>query len=196
MYSQFGEDDFIGGYFKGRVGRFLDIGAWQPKTISNTRRLFELGWDGVLVEPSPEPLSQLVTEYGKTPSRVSVVGCAISTKTEFVRFWDAGKVGLSTMIESFTKQWVEKHKVVYQNFWVSSVTMDDFVRAFPGPYHFVSIDAEGISASIFLSYDWSKTSTEMVVIEHDDRIPEILTHAAKFGMKEKLRTFANVVVAK
>ena len=54
-YSQYGEDRAIVELFGDHVGRFLDIGAWHPTVFSNTRALFERGWSGVMVEPSPCP---------------------------------------------------------------------------------------------------------------------------------------------
>lgn len=51
--SQYGEGRWIAEHFAGRVGRFLDVGAFDGKTFSNTWRLAQEGWFGVCVEPSP-----------------------------------------------------------------------------------------------------------------------------------------------
>jgi hypothetical protein len=70
-YSQFDEQDAILAAFglqpwqtnlsPGNTdGRFLDLGAWDPITFSNTRALVELGWSGVMIEPSPGPFLELM----------------------------------------------------------------------------------------------------------------------------------------
>jgi len=53
IYSQNLEQNYILEYFKDRRGTFIDIGANDGLTLSNTRALVELGWRGVFVEPSP-----------------------------------------------------------------------------------------------------------------------------------------------
>ena len=58
-YSQAAEQPHILKAFEGRPpGRLLDIGAWNPFTFSHSRALIEMGWFGVLVEPSPGPASE------------------------------------------------------------------------------------------------------------------------------------------
>ena len=52
-YSQLNEDciiDWLTGYKK--KGTYIDIGAYHPDKISNTRLFYERGWRGVNVEPS------------------------------------------------------------------------------------------------------------------------------------------------
>ncbi len=53
MYSQNNEEKFILEHFKNRKGKFLDIGAYDGKTFSNTFALVELGWSGLEIEASP-----------------------------------------------------------------------------------------------------------------------------------------------
>jgi len=50
MYSQYNEEDTILEYFKDKVGTFMDIGAGDGVTDSNTHRLSELGWNGICIE--------------------------------------------------------------------------------------------------------------------------------------------------
>lgn len=62
-YSQSGEQAVIleaVGPGPHRDARFIDIGCWDPITFSNTRALYELGWTGVMIEPSPGPFIELL----------------------------------------------------------------------------------------------------------------------------------------
>jgi FkbM family methyltransferase len=63
MYSQNLEEKYILEYFKDRKGTFLDIGANDGITLSNTRALAELGWAGVFVEASPKSFMRLKDNY-------------------------------------------------------------------------------------------------------------------------------------
>jgi hypothetical protein len=48
-YSQNKEEEVILNYFNGHVGTFVDLGANDGITFSNTRALAERGWKGVLI---------------------------------------------------------------------------------------------------------------------------------------------------
>ena len=61
MYSQSGEDAALDYMFRGaRNGTFLEMGALDGRHASNSHFFErELGWVGVLIEPSPSPFSKL-----------------------------------------------------------------------------------------------------------------------------------------
>ena len=63
IYSQNLEQNYILEYFKDKRGTFIDIGANDGLTLSNTRALAELGWRGVFVEPSPKSFEMLKKNY-------------------------------------------------------------------------------------------------------------------------------------
>lgn len=63
QFSQNHEESIILDYFKDFTGTFIDIGANDGETFSNTRALALLGWKGVLVEPSPKAYERLKTLY-------------------------------------------------------------------------------------------------------------------------------------
>jgi hypothetical protein len=76
--SQNREDDYILAYFGDFVGRFLDVGAMDGITISNTYALAQKGWKGVCVEPDPQALEGLQRTHGDNPNIV-IAPVAIST---------------------------------------------------------------------------------------------------------------------
>jgi hypothetical protein len=50
--AQFGEDRILWKVFRGRRhGYFIDVGAYDGVTISNTYFLEQMGWQGMLIEP-------------------------------------------------------------------------------------------------------------------------------------------------
>jgi len=44
-------------------GVFVEFGAWDGVLLSNTRRLFERGWGGILIESHPERYEMLKNNY-------------------------------------------------------------------------------------------------------------------------------------
>jgi FkbM family methyltransferase len=54
-FSQFGEDVILRSYFpkNKKSGFFVDIGAYQPVSLSNTYYFYLKGWRGINIEPNP-----------------------------------------------------------------------------------------------------------------------------------------------
>lgn len=97
-YSQHGdEQDFILNYFQGKSdGFFLDIGAGDGWNDSNTRALFDSGWNGILVEANYTAFKQLMEVYGNTDRALLIFG-AISTSTRIVQFYEHPETGWSSL---------------------------------------------------------------------------------------------------
>src|SRR5262249_33146691 len=68
-------------YFRAQKGIFVDVGANDPKDISQTWHLEQMGWTGVLIEPQPD-LAQKLREQ----RHARVFACACSSPE------NAGKV--------------------------------------------------------------------------------------------------------
>ncbi len=86
-YSQFGEQALIMEFF-GIIskGYFLDIGASDGVSDSNTRALFEQGWTGTLVEPVPEEYWRLEDNYLGSPE-IQLVNAAVCDHDGFGKMW-------------------------------------------------------------------------------------------------------------
>src|SRR6266566_887458 len=108
MSSQYNEHEHILRHFAGRIGRFLDIGAFDGLTFSNTRCLAELGWGGVLVEPSPAAFVHLMKGYEGNPN-VELVNAGLAPVSGLFRFWANTKDGLTAdAMSSFNSKHVAK----------------------------------------------------------------------------------------
>ena len=146
-YSQNNEQDVILDYFSSRVGRFLDIGAFDGITLSNTRALAELGWSGVAVEPSPYNLCSLIESVKEFSKRVSIWGCAVS---------DTGEPATLKMTSVRDRLWATTISpdipdsyipdLIAVNLTVPTVRISDLLKE--GPFNFISIDAEWMDFKI------------------------------------------------
>jgi hypothetical protein len=184
-------------------GRLLEIGAWDPKTFSNSRALIELGWSAVLFEPSPGPLKALVKEYGNN-ARVEVVGLPV---TEFgfkngvrpkgnylqLRVTDDA---LSTDADNteHLKKW--EGYGFYGNLTTWAVSIEQVFERWgaEGGFDFVSIDTEGSSVDLFRAMIRLGNRPRCVSVEHNDRW-EHLRDLADYGRYELVfRSGENVVL--
>ena len=167
MFDARGLIDGFGG------GRFLDIGAWHPKTFSNTRALFELGWSGVMIEPSPGPMLNLLAEYGNEP-RITLVSAAVGLVAGFASMHITDDA-VSTVDEKAYTTWKDGAK------WRGSmsvpiITLEEIALRFGG-FDFWNIDAEGISVDLFKRMMVLGHEPRCVCVEFDDRLKELMSVA-------------------
>lgn len=141
-YSQNDEEWFIGEFFGSFVGRFLDVGAFDGIDMSNTRRLWEQGWSGVLVEPAAHNFSVLIKNYESRPNDAVLVQAAVSNTRGLKKFWiDCKPQRLwSTTISPDLVDIGSIAEPLKIPTVVACCTIDDLVPY--GPYDFISIDAE------------------------------------------------------
>lgn len=194
-YSQNGEQRLILNYFGGFVGRFLEIGACDGLLVSNTLALVELGWSGVMVEPSPRAFIVLKDRHGENPN-LTLVHAAVGMDYGLAKFWEESTIGgFSTTEETNRAKW--QHLAAFaQPFYVPMVPVSALLRDFPGPIDFLSIDTEGTSVDLFLTYPFEAGNQPKVVcVEHDGRIGECVCHAEGWGYREIARNAENLVFA-
>lgn len=184
MYSQYGEDDIFLPLLPSQ-GRVLEIGAWDAITFSNSRALIERGWDAVLIEPSPGPLSRLIREYSGN-DRVKIIGAPVScaeangTLIE-MRFTDDAVSGLANDTKHFG-QWAESGGF-YGRAWMPALTMSALFTQFGGGFEMASFDVEGASVDLFAEMCRIGPRPRIVVVEHDSRFVEL----AQFAERAKYR---------
>jgi FkbM family methyltransferase len=164
-YSQNNEQDVILQYFGSRKGFFLDIGANDGITLSNTYALQLQLWSGVLVEPSEEAFNRIITY----PS-VQKYNVAIGTEDGHCTFHEmgnhlnAGDVSLlSTIKKTELKRWPGvEFKERMTEVWTYKTLLKHSPLKF---FDFISIDAEGVDYEILEQIDLKYT--DMVCIEHN-----------------------------
>lgn len=166
MPSQRNEDQIIAEHFGDRKGRFLDIGAYDGKTFSNTEALVGRGWEGVMVEASPKCFHLLQDNY-RGVAGVKLVCCAVGLKRGLILFYDSGGA-----VASLSKEHMEKWKVDQPDFmdiYVPVITIADLLEVLPGPYHFISLDIEGLSIDVLNVFpDIIALGVELICIEATD----------------------------
>lgn len=168
-YSQYGEQSRILNYFNGKVGMFLDVGAYDGVKYSNSHALALAGWEGVLVEPDPYCFTALIKTYQDNPKMLLINSC-LSTKNEPTYFYSSGGDALSSTEPEQVRVWAA-HK--FYKFVVNQMTIEALKTFCPSP-NFINVDTEG--TSVDLAIEMLKIyEPDMWCIEHDqqaDRLEE------------------------
>lgn len=173
--SQYGEHEVILKHFAGRdpaAHRFLDIGAFDGVTNSNTRPLADLGWSGVLVEPCPPAFCLLMRNY-EANERMTLVNAAIVAYSPRLQVFHVNSANgdycdqVSTFSEDHRAKW-GAHP--FRPILIHGVTWFDLLEACDtehASFDFVNIDVEGTNLEVFRALPFLP---EMVCVELDPHV--------------------------
>ena len=194
-HSQYDEEQAIAAVFNswaaGKPGRFLDVGAWDPECFSNTRALFEHGWRGVMIDPSPFPLVNLIKEYGDVDG-MHIVSAAVAVEATMLKL-HVSQDSVSTTQTANYEAWKDQARFEGA-LWVRSITMADVFNQFGG-FDFINLDAEGVSVDLFHQMLKSGGKPPCVCCEHDGRLAELAGAATAVGYKLIYSNGTNAVFA-
>lgn len=183
-HSHIGQDAWVAEclQFK-RNGFFLDFGAFDGETISNTLALEEtLGWQGICVEPDPRYYSALCA-----CRRCITVNVALWPKSrELVRFLDAH--GLSC-IEEFSagdSNAQRRRDATQSVIEVDTLNPTELLARFDAPklIDYLSLDLEGAEYDILTALDLETYAIALMTIEHNHdraRQEKMRRYLAQFG---------------
>jgi FkbM family methyltransferase len=178
-----------------QVGHFLDVGAYDGKTFSNTMRLAELGWSGVCVEPSPSVFPGLLKNHDGNP-RITCVNAAVAVRGGWLEFYDSNGDALSTSCQAHRERWLAA-QVPFKKLLVYAVTWDMLLERFGTAFEFVNVDVEGVSFELFSAMPLQKLShTRALCVEHDGHVAEIHDHAQRFGFRYVVHNNENVILTR
>lgn len=208
MYSQNNEEAIIKAYFEKNEPihkHFLDIGANDGATLSNTAYLADEGWSGVCFEPSLPAYEKLCLRYANN-EKVVCVPFGIATETKEIEFWESGTL-LKQNDCSLVSTLYEKEKsrfsksVEYKKITAQFYTWIDFVKEYevPQKYAFVNIDAEGADLDILKQLPLGFFETQMFCVEWNslyELAKEYKEICNSYGLYEISRNAENIIFAK
>lgn len=196
MYSQNNEEQIILQLLKDTKGRLLDIGAYDGKTFSNTYQLLLNGWNGVLVEPAPSVILNLINNTQEIKDRLEIINAAIVPNKvhDLLEFNDSMGDAVSTSDTKHYELW--KKAVNFRKVFVSTITIQDIFRTFGTKFEFVNIDVEGQNLEILKTIPFTEMNTKLVCVEHEYKYDAIIEIMQKQGFKEYHRNSENLIFIK
>src|SRR5688572_8466721 len=175
MFSQSSEEQYILEYFGDKIGTFLDLGANDGVTFSNTRALALKNWRGVLVEPSPKAYERLKNLYDGHKG-IYTYPFAITDKNgnkaleESGALCSAADVGLVSTFHQHEKARFQR-TVKYEAIEVKAFKWKTFLnRLRIKEFDMISMDVEGDELNILPDMDLTKT--RLICIEWNSK-PEL-----------------------
>lgn len=153
-------DDILGNK---KVGTYLDIGAYDPRCLSNTKRFYDRGWRGCNVEPNPVRFKCFPQ---KRPEDINLnVGLSDSAGT--LTYYDVVPNVFSTFSEARARELKEQGARINAEIEIPVITMKDvFVEYLnQATVDFCTIDTEGMDLAILKGNDWSRFRPRVLCVE-------------------------------
>lgn len=194
-HSQNNEEAVILEYFGGRTGSFLDIGANDGRTFSNTHALALLGWKGVCVEPSPVAFASLSETY-KRNLDIELVQAAITAENRKFSFHQSSDTLVSSLDSAQPERW-SHHNFTWDVVEVEGLTFPALLESCDlRQFDMISIDAEGYDYEILRQMDLDALGCKLICVEYGTDEAKIAAHCQAFGMKLIHRNDMNVIYGK
>jgi FkbM family methyltransferase len=154
-------------------GFYIDVGAYHPLTDSITKLFYDLGWNGINIEPSRARHEELVRER---PRDINL-NIAASDKEASLLFHEFTGTGLSTTVDHIADQ----HKAAgFENrsYEVAAVPLAEICQQYvTGPIHFLKIDVEGAEREVLRGADFARFRPWIIVIEATAPLSDTPTHS-------------------
>lgn len=181
-HSQWGEQGIILGFFGDHVGTFLDLGAYDGVTGSNSRGLTDRYWSGACIEASPYNFTKLVENH-RLNEKVVCVNAAVMPVPGLVRIQDTLGQIASCTDNPLINEWVQRR------YWVSGITPDEIVNKLGDRWDFVSIDIEGVDLDVLKVSERLLAHTRLICFEdarpcrglEEDYYASVCSTLASFG---------------
>jgi hypothetical protein len=183
FHSQYGEDKLLWQMFRGRAhGFFIDIGAYDGVTFSNTCLFERMGWQGIIIEPHRSLFEQAA---GTRPRSLAVrAACSSPADRGMMTFTEVEGCPLLSFLHE-DEHHLERCRREGRTFTESQVrvqTMDEILDEarhhawdMPAPWSaeqgwsidLVSLDVEGGEMRVLEGFDLARHRPKVLVIECD-----------------------------
>lgn len=165
-YSQFGEDAILRSILPDGKGTYVDIGSGHPVAGSNTYGLYEMGWQGVLVDPIA---ANIEMSERLRPRDLSIQAVCAGEPVEDIEFFEFDVYEYSTTSRDRVEELARMGHSVKRQYLVPTCTLGQLVREmqFEGPT-VLSIDVEGGEYEVLQGNDWTRFHPAIIIIEEWD----------------------------
>ena len=159
--SQLGQDLWVLGNTN-QIGTFLEIGAFDGFTLSNSVLLENLGWQGVIVEPI------VYDRQSERKCQTKNVAIGVSGVVKFAR---SKEPEFSTRLDLLDADGLGHIRKESQVINVQSISVSELLKQLNQPSHidYVSVDTEGNELEILNQWNFLTCTVDFWTIETNGR---------------------------
>jgi len=175
-----------------RLGTFVEIGAYDGESFSNSSCLADAGWTGNYVEPVPEYARKCEARHAR--NRVKVFNLAISD-TDGMLDLNVGEAFTTASSDALSAyrgiEW-SKATAFDQKISVRAMTLDKFLlmNAIAIGFDLLIVDVEGFEEKVLGTFDLGYWRPKMLIVElndyHADFVAQATIQMSARRVREKL----------
>lgn len=182
-YSQYGQDEILNNLINKRNGFFIDIGAHDGISFSNSYSFeTELEWSGICIEPLPKIFKKL-----QENRKCILENCAISNIEGVLDFVSIEGIGHNDMASGFNRESMAKSLILKDGGMYEIIKVDCFRLDTILDKHnikhadFCSIDTETNEFNVIKSINWNNYQIDYLCIEKNNEEENMINYLKPFG---------------
>ena len=167
---------------------FVEVGAYDGESVSNTSGLADSGWRGVYIEPVHEFYLKCVDRHKN--NNVIVSNVSIGLEEGFQKTYKNGT--LSSLDQNYAQIGISKFNYPqYTEDICYQLKLETFLNKNNIPYDFdlLVVDVEGKEHEVFYSFDINKWNPKMIIVELVDDHAFFKTNIAIRDKVKNLREY-------
>ena len=187
--SQYGQDQVAYELLnKPETGTFVDIGANDGVTFSNSLFFEKLNWTGVCIEPHPIAFQELTTARS-----CELLNACISETDSIVDFMlvegsSHMLSGISSFMDSTHLERIDREIEINGGdkrlIKIDAICPETLTKNYNlKQIDYLSIDTEGCEREILRKFDFSKINVKVIGVENGSRSPELFNYLNTVGYK-------------
>lgn len=142
-------------------GFYIDVGANHPVEDSVTKAFYDLGWQGINIEP----LESYITLLDEARPRDKNIQCALSDSAGSLDIWSCDVRGWETLDKSVAE---EHEGNGFHGKWAATElkTLAEITHSYsPSEVHFLKVDVEGHEKQVLFGADFKSFRPWVIVVE-------------------------------
>lgn len=144
-------------------GTFVEVGAYDGKSWSNTCFLADIGWKGIYIEPIKQYADSCAVNHINNNVIVEncAIGCIENTIPIYVR------EGLTTLVPEVNIAHDEMYKGTYSTSFANVVNLETILKKHDIDLNFdlLVVDTEGYEYEVFQSFSLDEYRPKMIIVE-------------------------------
>jgi FkbM family methyltransferase len=143
---------------------FIEIGAYDGESVSNTSCLADCGWKGIYVEPIHEHYLKCLERHKN--NNVIVSNLSIGMDEGIQKIYKNGI--LSSLDQSHAEIGISKFNYPqYQEDYCFQIQMKTFLKSYnvPKSFDLLVVDVEGKEHEVFYSFNFKEWRPKMIIVE-------------------------------
>ncbi len=163
-FSQNEEDVVIDNLLANKPhGFYVDVGAYNPTRMSNTKRFYLRGWTGINVEPDPEKFKKFCKYRPKDIN----LNLGIANRNGKLTYFKFEPDTLSTFSKEAADTYQREGLKLVDTHKIKISKLSDVLEKHANgkQIDFISIDVEGYDHEVLKSNNWKKFKPTLVCIE-------------------------------